>query len=434
MVEDDVPSLASLKEARIQRCNETRIDTNPEKLNKPLANYSMICTVDCHAISNVPPDGLCDFILFDSLYSCGDEPGATSSQGRLPGFSWLAARSNDTQYGCSIDVLAVSKFVDYLKKQQAKEWVQTELVNKKVYHWGVMNAHKVYLDANQGLLRRALHALKEAARFSQPLTEARRIASYTFFGCYGDCQTIGQEIKSVFTPDAVVILGHISFQPYIIGNQIAGFKCLMLPPNIYKIPDDVRHLVSYAHTYYEGCRLAECLRMQHKLQVPIGVSFTLKGRLWVPRSHDDSATPSAMGSFGLFRECDHVSLDQDMFPALVCLPPYTRFYMNIALDQDAQTMVTFDRDSYILPFPKATFAFDNHVTYRRKVCDAKFNLTQVHFTLAAYDVNFDATNVNCPNSHFVGNYTRTAMLKKLSLFLRDKYTDWAKRAACLAVK
>ncbi|XP_077489546.1 uncharacterized protein LOC144100470 isoform X2 [Amblyomma americanum] len=285
-------------------------------LNKPPTNSSLICTVTCSRPIAVPNDGVCDFMLFDSLYLCGGEVAAQSLPKSLQSFVALAAASRNTQYGCSVDALAVEDFVGDLKKTQAKAWVEENLLKNKVYHWGVMNVHKVYLEGNEGMLKIALEALKEAVTFSRPLAHQRQIAPYTFLGSYGGCQTIGQEVKSVFTPDAIVILGHMSFQPYKISREISNFKCIILPPNIYQIPAGVRHLVPYAHTYYEGCRVAECLRIQDKLQVPIGVSVTLKGLWWVPHTDDEMSAPSEIGSYAVYKECDLRSFEQDSIPDL----------------------------------------------------------------------------------------------------------------------
>ncbi|XP_077491859.1 uncharacterized protein LOC144102468 [Amblyomma americanum] len=410
--------------------SQTTVSSSISFLNKAPTNSSLICTVACTKPISVPNDGLCDFMLFDSLYSsCGGEVAAHSLSRSLQAFVTLAAASRNTQYGCSVDALAVGDFVNGLRKTQAKAWVEENLLKNKVYHWGAMNVHKVYLEGSQGVLKAALEGLKDAVTFSRPLAHQRQIAPYTFLGCYGGCQTIGQELKSVFTPDAIVILGHMSFQPYAISSEIPNFRCIILPPNIYQIPAPVRSLAPYAHTYYEGCRLAECLRTQHKLQVPIGVSLTLKGRWWVPLTDDEKSAPSAIGSYGLYKECALRSFDQDALPGVVCNMTNANYTKNVQLDQDAQSLTAYDKG----PGFKQTFAFDNHQTYRQKLCDAKYNLTQVVFTVAAYDVNYDSVTMSCQRTQVFGRYVRTVRLRRIGRFLNDNYTDSSKHASCLAL-
>ncbi|KAK8784824.1 hypothetical protein V5799_008813 [Amblyomma americanum] len=261
-------------------------------LNKPLTNHSMICTVDCETDIDVLPDGVCDFILYDSLYKCRADVGLLSLGEGLEDFIKLAAASKFTEYGCSIDIQAVTKFVEDLSSQHSNHWITNELLNKNVHHWGVTNAHKVFLDSYPGLLMNALEALK-----------------------------------------------------------------------------------------YEGCRLAECLRSLHEVHIPIAVSFTLKGRLWQPRSDDENVTAKPFGDYGLFKDCDPESADSDLPPAALC--------------------------------------------------DAKRNLTQAVFTLAAFDVNFDSTEGTCPDGKLYGYFNRTLMLKKLSAFLENNYTDSRKYGDCL---
>ncbi|XP_077491782.1 uncharacterized protein LOC144102365 [Amblyomma americanum] len=408
----------------------TRKSAPIKMLNKPLTNHSMICTVDCETDIDVLPDGVCDFILYDSLYKCRADVGLLSLGEGLEDFIKLAAASKFMEYGCSIDIQAVTKFVEDLSSQHSNHWITNELLNKNVHHWGVTNAHKVFLDSYPGLLMNALEALKEAASFSRTLLEQRRIASYTFLGCYGDCQLIAEGIKAVFLPDAIVILGHISFHPHSVRKYITDFRCLMLPPNIYTIPDNVRDLVPYAHTYYEGCRLAECLRSLHEVHIPIAVSFTLKGRLWQPRSDDENVTAKSLGDYGLFKDCDPESADSDLPPAAVCSLTNTNLFKNMVWDKDTKTMASFDT-AFLREDRRVMFAFDNHVTYRQKLCDAKRNLTQVVFTLAAFDVNFDSTEGTCPDGKLYGYFNRTLMLKKLSAFLENNYTDSSKHRDCL---
>ncbi|XP_077489461.1 uncharacterized protein LOC144100362 [Amblyomma americanum] len=408
----------------------TRKTTPTKKLNKPVTKTSMICTVDCDMVLNLPADGLCDFVLYDSLYKCHAELETLWLLGNLADFVSLAKSSSETQYGCSIDAIHVRNFTDTLNSQRSRDWIVKELFSKKVYHWGVMNAHKVYLDAYQTLLRHALEALKEAAAFSKRILEKRRFASYTFLGCYGGCEMIAKAIKAVFKPDAIVILGHVSFGPIAVSKYIPDFRCIMLPPNLYRIPDDVRSIAPYAHTFYEGCKLAECLRWIYDIYVPLGVSLTLKGRLFEPKSDDTGATSWAMGNYDVFKECDSEFRDHDQAPAVVCNFTTTDLFKNMVHDENFEILKTFDR-AFLGGSKRLTLAFDNRWTYRRKMCDAKYNLTHVQFSVAAYDINFDSAEGTCLRNMLFGFFNRTLMLKRFSFLLSDKYST-LKHEDCIA--
>ncbi|XP_065312154.1 uncharacterized protein [Dermacentor albipictus] len=397
---------------------------------RPPQAYSMICTVGCHGKYAVefPPDGLCDFIFLDSLYDgCPDQ----FVQRRSPSSSWrrfqaLASSGIKTQFGISIDTLGIQKFLGHLRNSQTAEvWASQSLWKKNIYHWGVMNIHQVYLQSRPALLKEALEALKEAAEFSLPST-TKRVASYTFLGFYtplpSGCDLMGQEAATVFMPDAIVVLGHTSFQE----NKIPSLRCVLLPPNIYKIPPGVRPKITHAHTFHEACLLAQCLRTQQKIHVPIGVSFTMKGRWYRPKI--DDYENADIGEYDLFKDCVVSDVDQDAIPATICNQTNTNYTKNLGLDGDDITMRTYDKG----PIEKHTQMFDNRATYLKKFCYANDNLTQAHFSIAAYDVNFDSSVSICQPDQIVGNFNRTELLYKLNTFLKTG-KDLSNLTACLKI-
>ncbi|XP_049523929.1 uncharacterized protein LOC125945718 [Dermacentor silvarum] len=127
----------------------------------------------------------------------------------------------------------LSEFVTDIGKSGSLKWAQEKLWSNNVYHWGVMNIYHVLLVQDPDIVEKSLEALKEAAQFSQP-SPVKRVASYTFLGVFGHsfvnaCETIGLYSKSLFSPDMIVVLGHLSFQE----NKFKGFSyyCFMLAPN-----------------------------------------------------------------------------------------------------------------------------------------------------------------------------------------------------------
>ncbi|XP_070379584.1 uncharacterized protein [Dermacentor albipictus] len=406
------------------------VTTLPPIVYRPPQAYSMICTVGCHGkyAVELPPDGLCDFIFLDSLYDgCTDQ----FVQQRSPSRSWrrfqaLAASGIKTQFGISIDTLGIQKFLGHLRNRQTAEvWASQSLWNNNIYHWGIMNLHQVYLQSRPALLKEALEALKEAAQFSLP-SPTKRVATYTFLGFYtplpSGCDLMGQEAASVFMPDAIVVLGHTSFQE----NKIPSLRCVLLPPNIYKIPPGVRARITHAHTFHEACLLAQCLRTQQKLQVPIGVSFTMKGRWYQPKI-DDYENPD-IGEYDLFKDCVVSDVDQDALPAAICNLTNTNYTKNLGLDSDDITMRTYDKG----PIEKHTQMFDNRATYLKKFCYAKNNLTQAQFSIAIYDVNFDSSPSICQPDKIVGNFSRTQLLYNINTVLKTG-SDLSNLTACMKI-
>ncbi|XP_075559911.1 uncharacterized protein LOC142591469 [Dermacentor variabilis] len=67
-----------------------------------------------------------------------------------------------------------------------------------------------------------------------------------------------------------------------------------------------------------------------------------------------------------------------------------------------------------------------------KFCYAKSNLTQVQFSIAAYDVNFDSSGSICQPDKIVGNFTRTELLYNLNRLMRDG-EDLSKDITCIDI-
>ncbi|XP_077527885.1 uncharacterized protein LOC144139425 isoform X2 [Haemaphysalis longicornis] len=223
--------------------------SNPPKI------YSMLCTVSAERdFKNPPPDGLCDFTFFDSLYHptvikhtvLTRPPGGT-----LRDLLDVARSASKTQYGVSINTLRIPDFEENFKEAKGKEWIQKHLFSSNTYHWGVLNINQ--FDVEVGFLKTALKALQALAEFSQP-SATKLVSSYTFVGMYGPppsgCNQISGDIKSGFMPDMFVVLGHLSYDDNV-DNRGAGltYACRIFPPNIYYIPDDVRKGLTYGHTF-----------------------------------------------------------------------------------------------------------------------------------------------------------------------------------------
>ncbi|XP_072145896.1 uncharacterized protein [Dermacentor andersoni] len=157
----------------------TTTSTLPPIVYRPPTMYSVVCTVDCNIRMVVPPDGVCDFIFFDSLYvTCGGGVGDAQTTPKLQRFFDLAAQGNDTQFGCSIDALQLGDFVTDIGKSDSLKWAQEKLWANNVYHWGVMNIYHVLYFQDPDIVKKALEALKgDAAVLANCLRQAQDIQS-----------------------------------------------------------------------------------------------------------------------------------------------------------------------------------------------------------------------------------------------------------------
>ncbi|XP_072140200.1 uncharacterized protein [Dermacentor andersoni] len=405
----------------------TTISTLPPIVYRPPTLYSVVCTVDCNIRMVVPPDGVCDFIFFDSLYvTCGGGVGDAQATPKLQRFFDLAAQGNDTQFGCSIDALKLGEFVTDIGKSDSLKWAQEKLWANNVYHWGVMNIYHVLLFQDPDIVKKALEALKAAAQFSQP-SSVKRVASYTFLGVYAlwhlkPCENIGLHSKSVFSPDMIVLLGHFSYQE----NKFKGFsyKCYVFAPNLLNMHVNLLYASTkaahYYHTLGDAAVLANCLREDQDIQSPLAISFTLKARMYQPEVKQPIDET-------MFSKCVPGNFSQDVDPLEFCDLAKKGYVSGPFFENFDKTMYAF----VTTPERTTVVYFDRTDTLRIKICQLKYQALQLTVSLAPYDVNYDFDSFYC-NS--VSNFSRTVHFATTVLdFIKNRFTDGAKKIACNAL-
>ncbi|XP_075726264.1 uncharacterized protein LOC142767907 [Rhipicephalus microplus] len=204
----------------------------------------------------VPADGVCDFILYDSLKSPFDRLGQAAT-GTFKAFQGFAVKGNVTQFGVSISPLDVFAFLTLLNAPTATAWVTEKLWSHFIYHWGVMSIRETIMT-KPGYFGNATALLAKAAEISKP-TPKRPWVSYTFLGYYAGtkigCDQAVRHINTHYTPSVLIILGHISFKEQEIQAEVSNYACLMIPPNINELPAHVKNKLVYGHTGVKFCLL-----------------------------------------------------------------------------------------------------------------------------------------------------------------------------------
>ncbi|KAL3222032.1 hypothetical protein MRX96_029021 [Rhipicephalus microplus] len=130
----------------------------------------------------VPPDGLCDFIFYDSLGDPFDRLGQ-QARGPFRKFQSLATKGKMTQFGVSIFPLDVPSVVTLLNRPTSIDWAKEKLWDHNIYHWGILSIRASILKVS-GYFVAAIMALAKTDEISKP-SPTKRVASYTFLGYYG---------------------------------------------------------------------------------------------------------------------------------------------------------------------------------------------------------------------------------------------------------
>ncbi|XP_065303137.1 uncharacterized protein [Dermacentor albipictus] len=381
----------------------------PQKEPEP---ENIICTVASDGPMEMPEDGLCDFMFYESLGKPFDKPGE-SSMGKFTTFQSLAAKGNKTQFGISILTLDIGVFLRLLNEDSAKAWAQENLWNHNIHHWGVLNIHHPLFDLAEYFVNATL-VLKSAHQISL-LSPPKKVVSYTFLGLYSRdtsaCDEAARIMKIVHLPTVLVILGHISFKEQEIAALIPKFQCYITPPTIFKIPPRIQNSYHYRLTYDEAVLFVACMWEKQIFRRPVfAISTTMKGRWYTPKI-DNSQNPK-IGRYAVFEECER--FEGYGIPQQICNDSSTKYYDNIYVNNSYLFVHTFDNS----PGRKKTFVFDDAATQGQKVCYARYNYTKYDHTLALYDVNYDYAPSNCKKK-IAGSYARTRVYRKLAKFIND---------------
>ncbi|KAL3183248.1 hypothetical protein MRX96_034249, partial [Rhipicephalus microplus] len=207
---------------------------DPQSYAKPESNNyndSFFCTTSLGLVPiAVPPDGVCDYVFFDSLYTNNDFKFIDSAPtGELLTFLTAAKDTRRTEYGCGINVRYTSDARSHLRMrpEDCTNFIQA-LISSNIIAFGILSINKnQFSDAT--VFGRAVSLLSELKAFL--LNALGRDDLFTLIGIY----ISGMETKDAMTrtfnavkaPDVIIGLGHIA---YVTSNMT---NCEMLPHSTY---------------------------------------------------------------------------------------------------------------------------------------------------------------------------------------------------------
>ncbi|KAL1483354.1 hypothetical protein MTO96_033260, partial [Rhipicephalus appendiculatus] len=275
-------------------------------------------------------------------------------------FQALAAKGRLTQYGVSILPLDVFDFLTLLKSPTAIAWSKEKLWDHNIYHWGILSIRKTIIGM-PGYFENATMALMNAAEISK-LSPTKRVPSYTFLGLYGEtrfgCNEVVAHMITYHRPNVLIILGHISFTEHEVRREVSNFVCIMIPPTIYKMPSSVQNTLVYGHTITDASNLLTCIASKLQPLPVVGISLTMKGRFYRPRT-DDSNVYEA-GEYSVFKRC--LGFDGYGVPQLICNRTRFEYFPHLSRDSNYLFSSTYDKTRG----RQHTFVFDDIQSIQEK--------------------------------------------------------------------
>ncbi|XP_075726236.1 uncharacterized protein LOC142767872 [Rhipicephalus microplus] len=351
-----------------------RVDTKrPKKLQYPL-----LCTTSSEAYvefaADLPPDGICTFIFYESVYKKGQHPfvNRTPTPGPVPfdiDFGHFAQRQFlflDTLLGVSFAL----DNGDLMRDYQTPEFRQNldYTWNQKIYQYGVASMRPPQITKND--IRDALTFIKHLDTYWHTKPNFTGIQPSTALGIplperhWPDLLDL---MQNFFTPHIFIAISHISIDDYLLP------ECRIMPTSVYEFPANVTD--RYFMSVNDSGRLLQMIWDRGILSA-LSFSFTMRARWYWPRNPDPNV--AAIGNFGLFNPCRDGGIIPDISPG--------------------------------------------------KICTAKRIFLRVNFTVSAYDVEYDVWrytrfrgSVKCDHFNINGTNERTQFLENIRGFLNRSY-------------
>ncbi|KAL1472437.1 hypothetical protein MTO96_039331 [Rhipicephalus appendiculatus] len=177
----------------------------------------------------VPPDGVCDYMFFDSLYTNNNFMLIDSApSGELEVYLRAANSSQKTEHGVGINVRSVTEADDHLKNRgtQSKTFLSA-LLSRKVVGFGVLSINK--LQFSDAVFKGAVSLLLAVKAFISK--ELGRNDIFTVIGIYitgvATQRAVISTSRSIGAPDVFIGLGHIA---YPTNNRS---DCQMIPFSMF---------------------------------------------------------------------------------------------------------------------------------------------------------------------------------------------------------
>ncbi|XP_065303993.1 probable serine/threonine-protein kinase clkA [Dermacentor albipictus] len=220
-------------------------------------------------------------------------------------------------------------------------------------------------------------------------------------------------MRRIYLPNLIVALSHFSYRD--AGRP----DCQTMPPSVLRHPNHVSLL--YGHTLGQSVSQLKQL-LFNQLNTARTVSVTLKGRWYQPKYPD--VLSDDIGNFTFYQSCTNFTEDQDVAPALICDMDLPTIEKNYKYDRDARAGISFDKATL------RTLTLETEKSLKEKLCELKRNNVDTDFSLAVYDIDFDAPDVLCSTLTIRGSYRRLKMVHKLRNFFRDRFRQKAQFQQC----
>ncbi|XP_037523764.2 uncharacterized protein LOC119400958 [Rhipicephalus sanguineus] len=328
----------------------------------------LVCTMGAKINSTqmFPPDALCDYILYDSLYKGYTDPllAPRGFDASLSAFVDAYPTYQATAFGVGIAHSCMSHFASALLQADSSFEPLKPFWEKEIYHYGVLDTPTV--DTSEQDLLEALLSLRIVHSRTVPLRRmGNTMLSFLAAAIPNDtlADTYVRYFKQNNVPDVFIALGH-----YVRGDNTLP-TCIIMPPTVLHRPASGHG--SYQHDLTSAANGIDVVSTQRS-KTKLALSVTLKGRLATGADphllafQDFCISNSSMESFASYAE--------------VCKSPdysrreiYSSFYEATQLRHSGRSLV---------------FSYDDRTGLSKKLCSIKAQHTSTKFGIAVFDLDY----------------------------------------------
>ncbi|KAH6940708.1 hypothetical protein HPB50_005267 [Hyalomma asiaticum] len=285
--------------------------------------------------------------------------------------------THNTQFGMSIHAPAINDFSAEVKSTSGMQHYKDHWQHK-INHWGVVNIHELLVKNSPDILKTSLTVLKELKDVATAAGKNSSMVVGLFCKSAGGCDVVTEYLKTVYLPDGILVLGHLSYN----DNNITD--CTIMPVSIL---EHSKYNISYMHTLEDSIDTVRYLQAEG-LDTMYAVTMTMAGRWYKPR-RPDNQNVLYPGKYRVGYLCKLEGYPQKAHVQDVCGNKSLEFTDHFQYTAHHLCGFAWDKKAGL------TVTFDTLEAIQIKICYAFENNTQLLVGLSVYDANYDAAPRNC---------------------------------------
>ncbi|XP_075726758.1 uncharacterized protein LOC142768632 isoform X1 [Rhipicephalus microplus] len=359
-------------------------------------------------VRQFPPDKLCDYIFYDSLYKEGNHNLLPDPASYTESLNTFLGNHRDYRH----TTLGIGFAFDFLAKAEEDLKVANHspleaFWNRAIFHAGILDTPimptRYHTKAAVGTLKNINRLLDIQRSRGATVVTAISVSHPGLSWAISFAEDF-RELR--FTPHLFISIGH-----YRLGDDKRGV-CYIVPQT--RDPDDIPTPDIFEDYNFNLATPMYQLQWLYTngTNTKGVVSVTLKGR-W--------AHPVSPARVGFYDPCWSEAIPFGSYTE-VCPSAVARPVSSLNYSTKHHAMITY------VPKIDRTFTYDNEQAFAEKLCHVKALGTDVPFGVAVYDIDYDDYYNKCHNLNIYGTHSRLKALRKVVDYFKNNTTSFNETA------